>query len=195
MFGGPLPFLNSIWRENMYPDPSIHSVTLRSGRSGWHINSQTPRDLTSCSMALFASAERRRTKMYAWCSYLFRPMPRPTGYPLHKACAREEETWIELPELWSSCQPVPGGSSALVVFGWSWVGGAGSASECYRVACTFCTAQDKFIYCCLQLRAATWHSLIPLVISQAQWFLFLLTCFTAGGIAADLDLLFLAQMT
>lgn len=62
-------------------------------------------------------------------------------------------------------------------------------------ACTLCTLQDKFIYFCLQLRTATWHSLIPLVIAWAQWFLLLLTCSTAGGIAADLDLLFLAQRT
>lgn len=55
--------------------------------------------------------------------------------------------------------------------------------------------REVFVYFCLQLRAAACHSLIPLVISWAQWFLLLLACFTVGGPASDLDLLCLAQST
>lgn len=112
-------------------------------------------------------------------------MPMHTATPTQNMCKTTEYVdWADW-TLSSLTQPVSG--SPL----WScWVWG-----ESCGIGCTFCTFQDKLIYFCLQLRTPTWHSPIPLVISQAQWRLCLLTCFTAGGIAAHLNLLFLAQMT
>lgn len=163
----------------MYPYPATQSVTLISGTSGWHIDSQNPGDLTSCYVAPFATSreERDRNACLMLPSY-FDPCPGPQ-VPLTQSMYKRRKYWTELPKLHPCCQLVLSLPLWWCFFGW-WV---------LRSPLYLLHFPDKFIYFCLQLRAATWHSVIPLVISQAQWFLFLLTCFTAGGTAADLDLL------
>lgn len=90
--------------------------------------------------------------------------------PLTQSMCKRRKHSVELPELH------PCGNLVLSLllwwwffFGW-WV--LRSPLHLFRF-------MDKFICFCLQLRAATWLSLMPLVISQAQWFLFFLTRFTA----------------
>lgn len=84
----------------MYPYPATHSVILRLSGSGWHINSQNPSDLTNCPVAIFATRreERDRNVCLMLPSYLDSCLG-PQAPPSHKACAREENTQIELPEL------------------------------------------------------------------------------------------------
>lgn len=179
---GWLPFHNSLWRGKMYPYPAAHSVILRSGRSGW---CQLPKSLEPHYLFWTTSCHQQRgeREMCAWCSLLVLIVSRHTGYPSQKACARETNTWIERTEVHPYWHSLSLASLLCWCLVWGWV------------ACTFCTSQGTSVCFCLQLRAAVWHSLIPLVISQVQWFLFLFTWFTAGGTATDLDLLCLAQMT
>lgn len=79
IFREPLPFLDFLSRAYIYSYSTTDSLVLRSSRSDWHINSQSPRGfflpVTSLCLPL---AERRENTADA--PYLFLSMPRDTGY-------------------------------------------------------------------------------------------------------------------
>lgn len=106
--------------------------------------SQGPYSLLFASICHWLRDERGRHVLGA--SYLFLLMPRHTGYP-HTKYVREKRI-LGLSRL-NSVLAVRAVFS-LLSLGWCFVW-----DECCRVASTFCILQDKFIYFCQQLKAAT----------------------------------------
>lgn len=119
--------------------------------------SQGPYSLLFAFICHWRRDERRKNVLGA--SYLFLLMPRHTGYSHTKYVQEKRILGLSRLNYVLAVRAV----FSLFSLGWCFVW-----DECCRVASTFCILQNEFIYFCQQLRAATWHSLIPLVISQAQ---------------------------